>query len=356
MDSTQRLADLDLDPNEASGLLHVNDPAVLTHHGWDRGFWSVLDELEVPECLTLLGHRAGQPLETGWEIQHLDARRVGYDGPANDAESLTHHGGWVYFFGSHHGGKDGPIRRRQHWIARFRESDVTTPEPLEVTVLHTAFGVHRLVNDALLAGDVELLPMRPQTEAAFIDRTMAEEVGTAAHDQVRRGDWTINVEGAAFMADGSLLLGLRFPVTADGRPLVVQLEGVPGMFDEGTPATVSAVWSVDAVGRGGDLAGVRDMCIVDGRLHLVTGDLDSAGKGSVIRREYPGGDETVSTHFVAELSAAAPGGRLDAVALCEFPDRPRIEGIAEDPDGRFFYVSDEDESVSLRSTPLLSQE
>ena len=51
----------------------------------------------------------------------------------------------------------------------------------------------------------------------------------------------INVEGAAFR-DGAeapkggsptLLLGLRFPVTAEGHPIVVEIEGIERLFKPG---------------------------------------------------------------------------------------------------------------------------
>ena len=38
----------------------------------------------------------------------------------------------------------------------------------------------------------------------------------------------------------------------------------------------------------------------------------------------------------------------------EFPTLPRVEGIASTDDGRFFYVTDEDERVHLRLTRLLA--
>jgi hypothetical protein len=38
----------------------------------------------------------------------------------------------------------------------------------------------------------------------------------------------------------------------------------------------------------------------------------------------------------------------------EFPDLPRVEGIAITDGGRFYYVTDEDEGVHLRLTRLLA--
>ncbi len=358
-DGGEHLADLDLRPNEASGLLAVDDAELLAHYGWDRAFWTVLDEVDAADCVGLVGHRAGGPLADGWGIAQLSATRSDDAGPAQDAEALARWDGWVYVFGSHHGGKQGPIREREQWVARFREADVVPGADdrpcVDLTVVNTGFRIHRLVNDALRARGVTLLEMRPATKRGFIDATVAQLAGTPAEGLVHGDDWTINVEGAEFTADGALLLGLRFPVTAAGRPLLVQLDGCAGLFEDPPRwPQVTEVWTVDAVGRGGTLAGVRDLCVVGDAVHVVTGDLDSAGKGSVIREDYPEGGDTVSTHFETQLRRDA-GGPLPARVVEEFPAYPRIEGIAADRDGQFFYVSDEDEAVRLRSTPLLAE-
>ncbi len=355
-----RLADLDLDPNEASGLQRVGSPDLLDALGWDLGLWSVLDEVDASECVVMLGHAAGASLHEGWTSRRLNARRVGHDGPVQDAEAVAIWDGRVYVFGSHHGHKVGPIRRKVQWVARFAESEVTLGDDgapsVPLTVVHTELRLHRLLNDALLDSGLDLLAMTDEMNAAFIDATIGKLRGTPEEGRVRPGDWTVNIEGADFTDAGALLLGLRFPVGADGSALIVQLTDWDAMFDQPWQLpTVEAIWQVDAVGRNGTLAGVRDLCTFGDTLHVVTGDLDSAGKGSIIRDSYDGGTSTVSTHFSTKLSGAG-GGRVDAQFVREFADNPRIEGVAVDAQGRFFYVSDEDESVSLRSTPLLTPE
>ena len=354
------VADLQLDPNEASGLQRVSSPELLERYGWDLGLWSVLDEVDASECIVLLGHKMGAPMHEGWSSRRLRAERVGHDGPVQDAEAVADWDGWVYVFGSHHGHKAGPIRRKVQWVARFQEAAVTggvEDEPtVPLTVVHTDLQVHRLLNDALLASDLDLMPMTDAMNTEFIDATIAKLEGTAAEGRVRPGDWTVNIEGADFTDDGALLLGLRFPIGADGSPLIVQLSDWDGLFEDPLRLpTVDAIWQVDAIGRNGSLAGVRDLCTVGDALHVVTGDLDSAGKGSIIRKEYSGGAETVSTHVSTQLSGTN-GGRVKATFVREFADNPRIEGVAADQGGRFFYVSDEDDSVSLRSTPLLTEQ
>ena len=355
MSHAEHLADLDLHPNEASGLLRVDHGPLLRRHGWDRGFWTVLDEPAVTDGIALIGHAAGETPRAGWTIRHAPARRTDGGGDARDAESLARHDGWVYIFGSHHGGKQGPLRRREQWVARFRESDVADAPPLALHVVHDEFRLHRLVNDALRDCGVPLVQMRPETRRGFVDPVVDSLAGTTAQGRVRPDDWALNIEGVTFAPDGAVIAGLRFPVTVAGEPLLVWLDDVAGMFaDEPRWPEVTAVRPVAAIGRNGAMAGVRDLTLADGVLHVVTGDLDSAGKGSVIRKEYPEGDQTVSTHWRVPLDGTPRGATLAAEPVREFPDHPRIEGIAPDRDGAFFYVSDSDEAVSLHATPLLT--
>ena len=349
------LTDLDLDPNEASGLLRVGEGALLAHFGFDRGFWAVLDEVDVTECVVLLGHAKGKDLHEGWSVEQLHGTRTAPADLYRDAEAVANWAGQVYVFGSHHGGKEGPLLREVQWVARFAEAIVPEERQggvlrAEMAVADDAFGLHRLLNDALRDSGIPLLQLRDRTRHDFIEATIADLAGSPEEGRVRPDDYPINIEGADFTAEGTLLAGLRFPVTADGHPLVVGLTGWERLFDGGLPE-VAAVWAIDAVGRNGSLAGVRDLYTDGDELHVVSGDLDSAGKGSVIRADYPEGTQTTSTHFVTGLTGPG-GGPVSARALKEFPDNPRIEGIAADHDGRFFYVSDEDEYIAVRSTPL----
>jgi hypothetical protein len=172
---------------------------------------------------------------------------------------------------------------------------------------------------------------------------------------VRDDDLPLNFESAAFRCDGTLFIGLRFPVAADGRPILVALEGVERLFEPGDELPeVKGFWVVDAIGRNGDIAGVRDLATVGDELHLVTGNVDSRDKQSVLLQDYPGGQNTVATHFRCTLPPDQQLGSVEAEFVREFPTLPRVEGIAITDDGRFFYVTDEDEGVHLRLTRLLA--
>ena len=228
-------------------------------------------------------------------------------------------------------------------------------------IARRSFLVHRLINDALEAHGPDLVPLGEASRKALIEATIrrGERGNKKWAGLVREGDYPINIEGAAFRSSGRLLLGLRFPVAADGRPVLVELEGIEHLFEPGgEPPEVLGFWVVGAVGREGDIAGVRDLTLLDTaggeELHLVTGNVDSRDKDSVLLQDYPGGRHTVATHFRCILPPDEHSGLLDAGFVREFPTLPRVEGIAIADGGRIFYVTDEDEGVHLRLTRLLA--
>jgi hypothetical protein len=362
-DGLHRL-ELNLRPNEASGLLAVEEEALLEAHEWDLAFWAVLDEGEIENCVAVIGHRRGNAIGVGWEIERLLAEPIGDAGRTEDAEAVTRHGDWIYIFGSHFGSKDGPLQPKRGFVARFHEPEVghVARDPaMRMEISRDGFLLHRLVNDALKSGGPDLIPLGPNSYEALIEATIkrGETENRRWAGLVRDDDYPINIEGAAFRESGTLLLGLRFPVSAEGHPILVELEGIEHLFEPGDelPEVVS-FWVVDAVGRGGDIAGVRDLAVFhSGRgeeLHLVTGNVDSRDRHSVLIQDYPGGHNTVATHFRSTLPPDARSGALKGEFVREFPDLPRVEGIAITEDVRFFYVTDEDEGVHLRLTRLLA--
>ncbi len=348
--------DLNLHPNEASGLLTIEDGPLLDSHDWEYGFWVVMDEAEAEYCVGAIGHKCGADISEGWEIDRLHAEPhfIGPEGETEDAESVARHDGWVYIFGSQHGGKRGPIDPEEAWVARFREEEVShafEDPAVEMEIARTELTLHRVINDALKAYGPALLPQGPATYEAFIEESREDE---DLAKLVCEDDVTINIEGTAFRDDGSLLVGLRYPAEAEGRPILAEVTGIERLFEpDGEPPEVEGFWVVDAVGRDGTVAGVRDLALVGDELHLVTGNIDSRQKNSVVLEDHPGGRDTVATHFRCTLPKDGRSGTLEAEFVREFPSLPRVEGIAITDDGHFFYVTDEDEGVHLRLTRLL---
>ena len=81
--------ELNLHPNEASGLLAVEDEALLEAHGWESAFWAVMDEGEIEEWVAIMGHRRGADIVEGWEMERLRAEPLGDVGKTEDAETVT---------------------------------------------------------------------------------------------------------------------------------------------------------------------------------------------------------------------------------------------------------------------------
>ena len=345
--------DLHLEPNEASDLTAV--PAEALPSTYDRGFVTVLDEDVVENAIALLGHR-GDDLGDGWEAVRLRLRVVGDTGATEDAEACAFHGGRLYVAGSHYGSKGGPLQPKRAFFARLDQSDLgraVAGRACALEVARNAFRLHRAVNDALRESAIELMPLSDAAREALIEATIerGKDDGKAWKGRVKRRDRPINVEGIEFRADGSLLLGLRYPVAATGDPLLVELPDVDALFDD--PGGVPACGPVWVLGCGGDPdrpLGVRGLhrSSTD-ELHVLVGNLDAEGKDSVLLEGRPSGAAAHCEHWRARLPVLAAGGPVDAEIVHRLDDLKTVEGIAQAPgEDHFIYVVDRDHNVHLR--------
>jgi hypothetical protein len=351
--------DLHLDPNEASDLCPVTDPGLLERRGWDRAFLTVLDEEPIEHGIAVLGHAAGHPPAEGWEAEKVSAEPTQGRGKTEDAESCARRGDHLYVLGSQFGSKDGPLDPSRSWLGRMLERDIEPAlrgEPARVELVRLRFGLHRAVNDALASAQVELIELGPATRAAYIDATIARgaEKQKRWAGRVRSGDHPINVEGADFRPDGRLVLGLRYPVTAEGHPLLVELHDVDSLFAQEEPLpSCGAVWVLDDVGSPDRPMGVRALHGEgDDRFDAVLGDLDAANKGATVLEDHPEGGRAESMHVRFELPLTAGGGPLRTEHRHTFEGIRRVEGIALGDGGHAHYVIDEEGHVALRTLVL----
>ncbi|MFG2053510.1 hypothetical protein ACGFI9_05685 [Micromonospora sp. NPDC048930] len=357
---TLRLLEFVVAGNEASDLLPVCSPALLRAHRARRGFWTVLDEGPVERCLALLLERD----DGEWVAHHVAADAGRENGRTEDGEALAHHDGWVYVFGSQFGSKAGPLRPRRAFVARFREADAAAGTlPLEV--VRNRFRLHRAVNDALAAAPFSTLPAGDRVRDRFIVETLARGTARAKSwvTRLAEDDLPVNVEAAAFTPAGTVLLGLRFPVTAEGEPILVELAGVADMFvddgsrsrrgvrraelelSDGSPRAVGA-YALTGVTPAGTLTGFRAVAPTpDGGYAAVIGSIDALGKGSVLLDDHPHGGEVTSRH-VAFRWEPTPDARVAGKLVTELAPFHHVEGLAE-LDGSCFYVTDEDHRVAL---------
>ncbi|MGC4887087.1 hypothetical protein [Micromonospora sp. DT227] len=342
---TLRLVEFLVAGNEASDLLPVRSPTLLRAYGARRGFWTVLDEGPVEQCLALLLERD----DGEWVAHHVPADAGPENGRTEDGEALAHHDGWVYVFGSHFGSKAGPLRPRRAFVARFREDDAVSG-PLAVHVVRNRFRLHRAINDALVAAPLATLPPGERVRQRFVTETVARGTARAKGwvSRLAEDDLPLNVEAAAFTPAGTALLGLRFPVTAAGEPIYVELAGVAGMFDRAAPSWPRALgaYALTGVTPAGALAGFRAITPTDdGGYAAVIGSIDALGKGSVLLDDHPHGGKVTSRH-VRFRHAAADDARVGAELVAELAPFHHVEGLAEEA-GRCYYVTDEDHRVAL---------
>lgn len=354
-----RRVELEAGQNEASDLLPVRDGDLLAAGGWDWALWTVLDDQPVEKGIVVCGHRAGSAATDGWQALAVPCRPLDKKGRTDDAEACAAYGEHVYVFGSHYGSKDGPLKRDRQFVARFREADARAAldeeGKLELDVRRNKFRLHRLLNDALREFGPELLELDDKVRHKVVGKALrkASKKGKRWARRIHDDDTPLNIEGAAFRDDGTLLLGFRYPVTREGQPLVAELRGIDRLFgDEAGEPQVSGFWVLEAGASAQAPDGIRALRLIDGRLHAISGSLDSLDKGSILVDRHPEAAESHCVHLAGPLppmpGAAGPAThRLPVERLHEFEGLRRIEGLARAPDGAYWYVSDDEDTVRL---------
>ncbi len=335
--------DLHLEPNEASDLTVIN----VAKPGYDRVMLTVLDEANAEDALALLIHEEGCPLDEGWEALRVHTEPSTGDDKTEDAEACATWGGHAYLLGSQFGKKVGPLSARRSWIARLPEDDLVHADKPTLEIARLRFGLHRAVNDALQP--IELLPLGDLARERYIEATIANGRKKRWNGRVQPGDQPINVEAMEFTADGSLLLGLRYPVTAEGHPLIVEILRPETLFaDPDALPEAGRVWWLENVGGRGAPAGFRALDTRDGtEFDAVIGDLDAANKSATVLEDHPEGGKAESEHV--RFSLSGEGGGLPAETLHRFGEIRRVEGVAIDQDGHAHFVIDEEGHVALRT-------
>lgn len=342
---------LDEPASEASALLAIDNRAVLAAHGWKRGFWTCSDEDSVDKGLGALGRG-----KDGWEM--VRPRRVRPE-PAlrtEDAEAMARFGGWVYVIGSHFGSKAGPLESRRHFVARFREDQLegrVDEADLEVEIARGRFRLHRLINDALRESGLRLIePGEAERRCLRDTLKRGRKKGKTWADRLHKDDWPLDVEGAAFRKSGALLLGLRYPVTRDGHPILVEIDGVERMFRrryqkaEASPS-VRQLWVLGSVGSAREPRGVRGLEEQGPAFLAVTGSLDSTPEESLILEDHPEGERAESCLHRFRLPDLPRWRSVDADRVDDLAAESKAEGIAADGRGGLWYVLD-DERIRLR--------
>lgn len=342
-----REIEIDRPGSEASALLAIENRSILEAHGWSDAFWTCTDEEPVEKALGALGKGAD-----GWDLIRPRKIKTSPAHKTEDCEGMARWRGWVYIFGSHFGTKAGSLEPRRHFIARFNEARLQGPldeARVEIEVSRGSFKLHRLINDALQDSGLLLLPPGDAVRDCIRKtRQRGREKGKKWVSRIHKDDLPVNIEGVAFRPSGNLLLGLRYPVTRDGHPILVELDRVEKLFrDPAGDLSVRHLWVLHGVGSADKPRGIRGLETVGDELHVITGSLDSGSDESAILQDHPEGERAGSWHHRLTLPEVRLWGRVDSKLVKELGSDSRVEGIASDTQGEFWYVLD-DEKVRLQ--------
>ena len=343
--------------NEASALIAIHNHHLLERFGWDVGFWIASDEHPAHQAIAALGRRrkARKRKGGGWQVVRLKCRRSSRaPRDTDDCEAMARAGGWVYVVGSQYGSKDGPLDPRRHFVARFNESLVGVRRragrlTATMDVARRPFLIHRLVNRALRASGLDVIEVRKRERKAFITATR-RGADARVRKRVDKRDHAVNVEGATFLPNGRLLLGLRYPVTAAGNPILVEIDGIDRAFEpgRGKEVCVTRVWTLRNVGTARRPKGIRELDQRGRTIHAITGSLESSPDESRIVKDHPEATRARSEHWTFEVPDDDGGDvRLKASRVRRFGRDANVEGFALFEDGCVWYAHD-DERIRLQ--------
>ena len=205
-------------------------------------------------------------------------------------------------------------------------------------VVRDRFRLHRAINDALVASGIPLAQLSEKASRDFIRRTRT--LGRKRHktwaDRILLEDLPLNIEGAAFDDQGGLILGLRFPVTAAGEPIVVEIAEVDGAFRSvGWWPAVRAIRVLTGAGSPRAPLGIRDLELSGDDLHALVGGIDPE---LVDHAPAPS-----SRPFQHRVGRWTPGTKAKAVPtrlVRRFRPGQQVEGLAGDGAGGFAYVAE----------------
>ncbi len=280
---------------------------MLSDLGATAAWWTCHDEGDLDAMVSLVVVRDGQ-----WKIEPLVFERGGTE--RTDAEALARAGDTVFVFGSNFTDRSGSFDDRRAFVGRFSESAAVTGSG-QPEVLDLGRGLVDLVWSALASVDL----LRSDSS-----------------------DDLVNIEGAGVVGS-DLFVGLRWPVTVDGQPLLVRIaNGATALSaPHWSAATIESLEAsavvVDVGATRKRPAGVRGLTVVDDAMHLIVGQTD---RSLAAKKVKAAGSRHVVVH---EISA----GRAASSGIEQFEGFRKVEGVAPAPDRRWLYALDDEDAVVL---------
>lgn len=290
-------------------------------------YWIAFDEPSIEHSIGSVFQR----LDGEWEASVLPfIVPEDMKGKTTDVEAFARRGEWIYLFGSHFGKKVGPLEETRQFVGRFYDGSTwETIASLSMDAVWTP-QLFRVINDALRESEIELWPKGEGEQSVYILPALEAWKETPAAP--REEDRAINIEGATFLADDTLLLGLRFPCSADGNPLLLEVENIDAVFEGGLPA-VRAVRELILPAGLDAPHGIRALDRQGDELHVIVGNMEREHEeGSTLLKDHPVAGEAHSSHLILDL----PGWR--AKLHRSLKPEGSVEGITFDGGGALYVL------------------
>jgi hypothetical protein len=330
--------------HEGSSLLKVENAPLLQANDWKRAFWVALDEGDGGKKGSPLG-LLGQKNSGKWELLEVRLTPRADRLKVDDTEALARKGGFIYLVGSHFGKKKGKLDLARQFLARFRESEAQGKSPaVDLDVFQDDFKLHRLLNDALAKRN-DLIDRGAHEAEEYIEAT--RKGGERGTDNVRKDDRALNIEGATFLDSGELALGLRYPVTKKGEPLILVLDDAEALFFHEKLPKVTAVWALRVAGAPERLRGLRALDTSGGEIQAIVGSIERTSNESPILKDHPGADQVTSEHWAFTVPSKEAKA-VDARRVRDLAPSGNVEGVAVDDCGDDWYVLDDPAKVLVR--------
>ncbi len=321
---------------EASALLNVESSDLLQRLGVDEAWWLAHDEASASSLVSLL--IPAPKTKKGFRVLPVQENFDQGNPSRTDAEGLARIGNTIFIAGSGFLNSKNQMDRRRAFVVRFDESEVITDQR-ECTIrtehldLSTVLLEH--INNALAQQSIATLDASPKVQAMLSD---IDRAGTRVIQQ------PTNVEGIA-ISGTSLLVGLRWPVAASGRPLLAELHDAAKLLTAenwvaeplgSIPITMHEV-DCDSASKNRP-SGFRALSVDrSGTVHAIVGSTD---------RDLAEDDLKRAPFVHLRLDPRLDRGQ----AIQTFEGFRKVEALAPRRNGDWIYALDDEDAIVILST------
>lgn len=314
-------------------MLPVRSSELLKRLGLSTAWWLAHDEADLSGMVSLLS--PGDD-DDSWSVQTLTLETTLEQRELTDAEALAYAEGSVFVFGSGFIGRNERLDDRRSFVVRFPEAAIEVdpgglPHTSDTQVLDVGSIFVESVNRAIRDQGIELLPAA---------KRLTKKMKRSGFDELEQ---PINIEGVSFSGD-NLVLGLRWPVTAKGEPIVAILWGARAVLTDESwsaaalgscPVSVQVITGVGSTKRPAGIRGMaEDATESNSNLHVLVGPTERDLVAKSVRSAAP-------LHLEIDLANKA------VVQRQSFEGFRKVEALAPARSGGWMYALDDEDAIVL---------